>query len=70
MAHNPYLAPELQDPPRPVPPRRVHVEDQGSWLSLALAIALLIGVTYYFFGHTVIGMRDSGTITYAEPSQN
>ena len=42
------------------------------WLPIAIAIALLIGVAYYFFGpHTGPKARaDAGAVTKSEPSPN
>ena len=43
------------------------------WLPIAIAIALFIGLGYYFYGHIGTGpaMRaDSGAITKSEPSPN
>ena len=42
------------------------------WLPIAIAIALFIGVAYYFFGpHTGPNVRaDAGAVTKSEPSPN
>ena len=43
------------------------------WLPIAIALALFIGLGYYFYGHIGTGpaMRaDSGAITKSEPSPN
>ena len=42
------------------------------WLPIAIAIALLIGVAYYFFGpQTGPDVRaDAGAVTQSEPSPN
>ena len=42
------------------------------WLPIAIAIALFIGVAYYFFGpHSAPSVRaDAGVVTKSEPSPN
>jgi hypothetical protein len=57
-----------------IPPADMAERGTTFWLPVAIAIALLIGVGYYFYGHTWNAsptMRaDSGAITKSEPSPN
>ena len=55
-------------------PRRVDAEETQAtiWLPIAIAVALLIGVGYYFYGHAWKAgphvRADSGAVTKSEPS--
>ena len=72
---NPYLPPEippdadLPEAPHPVTP----VERQpGFWLPLIIAIAIVIGLGYYYYGQSTISpsMRAADAVTKSAPNPN
>ena len=70
---NPYLPPEippdadLPEAPHPVAP----VERPRLWLPLAIVIALVVGIIYYYYGHTTMGphMRAADAVTQSTPTR-
>jgi hypothetical protein len=75
MTYDPYEDAGLRRDLPKTDPQMVHPEETRTtiWLPIAIAVALFIGLGYYFYGHVGSGpaMRaDSGAITKSEPSPN
>ena len=80
MASDPYRAPEvapdvpIRELPQTTDPLRTNREARMStafWVPIALAIAILIGLSYYYVGHTSVAPNvraDAGAVTHSEPS--
>jgi hypothetical protein len=81
MAHDPYRAPELApdvpvrdlavttDPLRVTPAERM----PSFWVPIAIAVAIVLGLSFYYVGHTNVPPNvraDSGTATQSVPSPN
>jgi hypothetical protein len=76
MTYDPYRDEGLRRDLPKTEPRHIDIPDTQSsmWLPIALVVVLLVGIGYYFYGHTWTtspSMRaDSGAVTKSEPSPN
>ncbi len=81
MTNDPYRAPEVPADPtrRKLPetdPLPLDTEERRAtfWLPIAIAVVLMIGLGYFFYGHVSnVGPNvraDSGAVTKSEPSPN
>jgi len=76
MTYDPYRDEGLRGDLPKTEPRYIDMPDTQSsmWLPIALVVVLLVGIGYYFYGHTWTtgpSMRaDSGAVTKSEPSPN
>jgi hypothetical protein len=76
MTYDPYRDEGLRRDLPKTEPRYIDMPDTQSsmWLPIALVVVLLVGIGYYFYGHTWTtspSMRaDSGAVTKSEPSPN
>jgi hypothetical protein len=71
---NPYLPPEIPpDADLPEAPHRVTAvaRSPGFWLPIAIAIAFVVGLGYYYYGRTMgPSMRAADAVTKSAPNPN